>query len=88
MEVQIGEYDTDVGAKEEELAKARGEYEEVLRQLGEYNRGYGEMLQERLEYEERERRLADQRFQVSDCSGHRIILPQQHRFSTLADYCK
>lgn len=33
VEVQIGEYDADVGAKEEELGKARAEYEEVLRQL-------------------------------------------------------
>lgn len=31
--MQIGEYDTDVGAKEEELAKARQEYEAVIKQL-------------------------------------------------------
>ncbi|KAG2427718.1 hypothetical protein HYH02_014549 [Chlamydomonas schloesseri] len=65
VEVQIGEYDADVGAKEEELGKARAEYEEVLRQLQEYNRSWSEMYQERLEYEERERRLADQRFQAA-----------------------
>ncbi|GLC46198.1 Dynein regulatory complex protein 10 [Pleodorina starrii] len=65
VEVQIGEYDTDVGAKETELAKARSEYEEVLTQLHEYNRGWSEMYQERLEYEERERRLAEQRFQAA-----------------------
>jgi hypothetical protein len=64
VEVQIGEYDADVGAKEEELGKARGEYEEVLRQLGEYSRGYGEMLAERLDYEAREKAAADARFQV------------------------
>jgi hypothetical protein len=33
VEVQISEYDTDVGAKEDELSKARAEYEEVLTQL-------------------------------------------------------
>ncbi len=31
--MQIGEYDSDVGAKEEELAKARQEYEAVIKQL-------------------------------------------------------
>ncbi|GFR48366.1 hypothetical protein Agub_g10256 [Astrephomene gubernaculifera] len=65
VEVQIGEYDADVGAKEEELARARAEYEGVLAQLHDYNRGWGEMYQERLEYEDRERRLADQRFQAA-----------------------
>ncbi|KXZ42754.1 hypothetical protein GPECTOR_120g421 [Gonium pectorale] len=65
VEVQIGEYDADVGAKEEELSRAKAEYDEVLRQLQEYNRSWTEMYQERLEYEERERRLADKRFQAS-----------------------
>ncbi|KAG2483037.1 hypothetical protein HYH03_018066 [Edaphochlamys debaryana] len=65
VEVQIGEYDADVGAKEEELGKARAEYEEVITKLQDYTRGWNEMLQERLEYEERERRLAHERLQAN-----------------------
>lgn len=70
VEVQISEYDTDVGAKEDELGKARAEYDEVVRQLQDYNRGWLEMYQERIDFEEMERQIAEKKLQEALALWH------------------
>jgi len=63
VESVIGEYDTDVGNKEDEYQKALTEYNSVMAQLEIFTVGYNEMYTERMEYEERERKLAQERLE-------------------------
>eukprot|EP00798_Chlamydomonas_sp_ICE-L_P009805 gene9805-7695_t len=61
VEVVISEYDTDVGSKEEEYQSSLSEYNEVMAQLEQFSSGFAEMHKERMEYEEAERKAAQQR---------------------------
>lgn len=65
VEAVIGEYDRDVGSKEQEWSRAWSEYQEVLTQLEEYTKGCNSMKKEREEFEEQERKIAEARFQES-----------------------
>lgn len=63
VEVVIGEYDADVGSKEEEYQQALSEYNEVMAQLEQFTTGYNEMHRERMEYEEAERKAAQKKLE-------------------------
>lgn len=59
VEAVIGEYDADVGSKESEYQKALADYNAVVTQLEEYTTQYHQMKQEREEYDEKQRQVAE-----------------------------
>lgn len=61
VELVINEYDKDLGAKEDEYRAAHKEYTAVITKLEFLTKGYNEMHQERLEYEELQRQLEHKR---------------------------
>jgi len=63
VESVIGEYDTDVGAKEQEYQTAQNEYRETLRQLEEYRAQTADMQAIRLAAEAEEKRVAGEQLQ-------------------------
>eukprot|EP00983_Pelagomonas_calceolata_P083619 1156199-Pelagomonas_calceolata.AAC.1 len=65
VEAVIGDYDGDVGSRDREYQAALKEYNLILLQLEEYGKGHAEMLQERLEYEEQQRKLAQEKLQIA-----------------------
>uniref|UniRef100_A0A7S3QTW1 Dynein regulatory complex protein 10 n=1 Tax=Dunaliella tertiolecta TaxID=3047 RepID=A0A7S3QTW1_DUNTE len=65
VEAVIGDYDGDVGSRDREYQAALKEYNLILLQLEEYGKGHAEMLQERLEYEEQQRKLAQEKLQTA-----------------------
>ncbi len=78
VEVVIGDYDGDLGSKEEEYQEAYGQYKEVITKLETLTKGYHEMYQERMEYEERvtaeaARRLAEGLVRVRRNRAARVI---------------
>uniref|UniRef100_A0A7S0VE46 Dynein regulatory complex protein 10 n=1 Tax=Polytomella parva TaxID=51329 RepID=A0A7S0VE46_9CHLO len=65
IETQVNEYDTDVGAKEDELQQVKSEYDELVRELADLNKSMAEMRTERLEYEERRKRMEMERHKAA-----------------------
>ncbi|GAX78075.1 hypothetical protein CEUSTIGMA_g5517.t1 [Chlamydomonas eustigma] len=63
VESVIGEYDQDLGSKESEFQEEFAEYQAVLQKLETFTAGYTEMYRERLDYEDEQKRIAEDTLQ-------------------------